>query len=159
MRIKSVLPVVVAVGGFIAIVVGIHQGLVHVAPGYEGTIMSGWDGKPNHEERLLAGVGAVGIAGAVATLRRKQFSLIPVAAGGVVLFYAVRAILQYVQKIPLYTETTMPGGDPVVFIFGAEPFLLIVGGLLLVGAGLLGWRHQTNPNTDSAPSVAPSSTV
>jgi len=158
MKTKSVLPAVVAVVGFIAILVGIHQGLVHVAPGYEGTITSGWDGSLNHEERLLAGIGAVGIAGAVAALRWKQFSLIPVAGGGVVLFYAVRAILQYVQRFPLYTETTMPGGDPVVFVFGAEPFLLIVGGLLLVGAGLLGWRQQTNPKTDPSPSVA-SSTV
>lgn len=158
MRTKSVLPVVVAVGGFAAIVVGIHQGLVHVAPGYEGTIVSGWGGGLNHEERLLAWIGAVGIGGTVATLRWKRFALVPIGTGGVVLFYALRAIAQYALEYPLYTETTTNSGDPVVFIFGAEPFLLILGGVLLVGAGLLGWRQQTNRNR-SAPSVASSSTV
>lgn len=159
MRTKAILPVVLAVGGFAAIVVGIQQGLVHVAPGYEGTIMSGWGGKLNHEERLLARVGAVGIGGTVGTFRWKRLAVVPIAAGGVVLFYALRAIIQKVQNVPLYTETATYGGDPVVFILGAEPFLLLAGGLLLIGAGLLGWRQQTNGTDGSAPSPASSSTA
>lgn len=159
MRPKEVLPAVVAVGGFAAIVVGIHQGLVHVAPGYEGTIMSGWGGKLNHEERLLASVGAVGIGGTVATLRWKRLFVVPIAAGGIVLFYALRAILQKIQNVTLYTETAMYDGDPVVFILGAEPFLLIAGGLLLVGAGLLGWRQQRSRTDDSESSSASSLTT
>lgn len=159
MRNSTVLPVVLAVAGFAAIVVGIHQGLVHVAPGYEGVIMSGWGGKLNHEERLLARIGAVGVGGTVAILRWKRLSIIPIAAGGVVLFYALRAILQWAQNVTLYTETATYGGDPVLFILGAEPFLLIAGGLLLIGAGLMGWRQQRNRNDRSAPSQASSSTA
>ena len=157
MRTKPVLPVVVAVAGLAGIVVGIYQGLVHVAPGYGGTISSGWGGTLNHEERLLASIAAVGIGGTVASLRWKRFCAVPVAAGGVVLFYALRAILQYVQTVPLYAETTTRSGEPVVFILGAEPFLLILGGVLLVGAGLLGWRQQTNRDDERTPSIASSS--
>ena len=159
MRKGIVLPVVLAVAGFATIVVGIHQGLVHVAPGYEGTIVSGWDGGLNHEERLLAGIGAVGIGGTVATLRWRRLTIVPITSGGVVLFYALRALIQKVQNVPLYVETTMHGGDPVVFILGAEPFLLITGGLLLVGAGMLGWRRHLSRNDGSAPSSAPSLTT
>lgn len=157
MRTKEVLPTVLAIGGFAAIVVGIHQGLVHVAPGYEGMIMSGWGGKLNHEERLLARVGAVGLGGTVAMLRWKRLSIMPIVAGGVVLFYSLRAVLQKVQSVTLYSETATYGGDPVVFILGAEPFLLIAGGVLLFGAGLMGWRQEKGRTDDSAPSSASSS--
>lgn len=144
------IPVILAVAGFAAIVIGIYQGLIHVAPGYEGTIMTGWGGDLNHEERLLAGVGAVGTGGTVALFRWKRLAIVPVATGGVVLFYALRAILQTVQNVRLYTETTMYEDAPVVFILGAEPFLLIAGGLLLVGAGGVGWRQQSKDGNQTS---------
>jgi hypothetical protein len=153
------LPVVLAVAGFAVVVAGISQGLIHVAPGYEGQIMSGWGGPLNHEEILLAQLGGIGIAGSVAARRWKRLSLIPVAMGGVVLFYAVRALGLTMLDTPLYTETTTTyGGEPIMFVLGAEPFLLIAGGSLLVGAGVLGWRaHADRENgmepTDPSPAV------
>ncbi|WP_248895362.1 hypothetical protein [Haloplanus halobius] len=69
MRTRRMVPVAAALAGLVAIVIGIHQGLVHVAPGSEGTIMTGWDGDLNHEERLLARLALVGVAGTVAALR------------------------------------------------------------------------------------------
>lgn len=152
---RQLLPVALAVAGFVAIVVGIYQGLIHVAPGYEGRIMSGWGGELNHEELLLARVGVVGIVGAVAALRWKRLSLVPVAMGGVVLFYALRALVLTVQDTRLYAETTTYGGDSVVFILGAEPFLLLAGGGLLVSAGVVGWRYTSrgNDETSSTPST------
>lgn len=153
---KRILPTVLAVAGFTVIVIGIYQGLLHVAPGYDGTIMTGWDGGLNHEERLLAGLGAVGIAGAVATIRWKQFSIVPGFMGGVVLFYAVRAIYLQVQDVPLYTETTLYSGETTVFVLGSEPFLLIAGGLLLIGAGTVGWIYHPECETASGDSVTSS---
>ena len=138
--------------------IGIHQGLVHVAPGYEGTIVTGWGGKLNHEEVLLARLGAIGVGGTVAALRWKRLAVVPVAIGGVVLFYALRAILQKVLNVPLYTETTTFGGDPVVFVLGAEPFLLTVGGVLLVGAGITGWRRPAGRDEDDEMSPSASTT-
>lgn len=144
MRNDRVLPLALAVAGFAAIVIGIHQGLVHVAPGNAGTtITTGWDGELNHEERLLAALGAVGIAGTAGSFRRKRLAVVPVVMGGVVLFYALRAVYHYVRTLPLYTDVQSYGGDRTMFVLGAEPFLLIGGGLLLVGAGIVGWRRET----------------
>jgi hypothetical protein len=155
---KGLFPVALAVAGFAAIAVGIHQGLVHVAPGYEGTITSGWGGDIGHEERLLAAVGAVGVGGAAVSRRWARLSVVPAAAGGVVLFYALRAVLGTALDVPLYAETTTYGGDPVAFVLGAEPFLLVAGGVLLVGAGVAGWRRRASRETDSEVSPTTSTT-
>lgn len=147
MKNDRLIPVVMAAAGFATIVVGIHQGLVHVAPGYEGTIMSGWDGELNHEELLLVQLGGVGIGGTVAALRWKRLASIPVVMGSIVLFYAFRAVLgQFRSSYPLYREYSLqpPGSQEytVMIILGAEPFILVVGGLLLMGAGIAGSKLE-----------------
>jgi hypothetical protein len=91
MRPKRAIPPVLALAGFVTIVVGVHQGLVHVAPGFEGTITTGWDGALSHEEVLLARLGLVGVVGAGAALRWRRLAVVPVATGAVVLFYALRS--------------------------------------------------------------------
>jgi hypothetical protein len=141
MRDSEHLGAMLAVAGALAVVVGIHQGLVHVAPGYEGTITSGWGGELNHEEVLLAGVSALGVAGSVAARRFWRLAAVPFAAGGVVLFYVLRVVYGwFTSSVPLYRETSLDaagfGGDTVMFVLGAEPFLLALGGLLLAGAGV-----------------------
>jgi len=138
---ERLVPVVIAIAGLAAIGIGVYQGLVHVAPGYEGTITSGWGGSPGHEEVLLVQLGAVGVGGVVAGLRWKRLSGLSSVVGSVVLFYAVRAVFGLVRSPrPLYEEFSVRGGgfegDTVMFVLGAEPFLLAAGGLLLVGAGL-----------------------
>lgn len=141
---RGISPVVLAIAGFAAIVIGMHQGVLHVAPGYQGTINAGGE-VPGLREWLLAGMGAVGIVGAAVSLRRKRLGVVPVAVGGVVLFEGVRTMVLAANglRYPLYTETTYPfSGEPIMFIFGAEPFLLIAGGGLLVVAGFVGLRGQ-----------------
>ncbi|MGM0591966.1 MAG: hypothetical protein ACQETI_10135 [Halobacteriota archaeon] len=140
-------PVMMAIAGCAAIVIGVHQGLVHVAPGYGGTITTGWDGDLNHEEVLLTQLGAIGVGGAVAALRWKRLASVPFVMGGVVLFYALRAVFNlFRSRTPLYREFSLhtPGseGGSVMFILGAEPFLLAVGGLLLMGAGIAGAKSR-----------------
>lgn len=134
-------PVAMAIAGFAAISIGVYQGLVHVAPGYEGTIVSGWGGSLNHEEVLLVQLGALGVGSVVAGLRWQRLSGLSVVVGSIVLFYAVRAVFNLFQSSrPLYREYTVQGagfgGDAVMFVLGAEPFLLTAGGLLLIGSGL-----------------------
>jgi len=133
--------VAVAIAGFAAIGIGVYQELVHVAPGYEGTIVSGWGGDLSHEEVLLVQLGALGVGGVVAGLRWRRLSALSVATGGVVLFYATRAVFRLFQSPkPLYREAPMQGGgfegESVMFVVGAEPFLLAVGALSLIVAGL-----------------------
>ena len=156
MSVRRLLPVGLAVVGVAAIVFGIFQGLVHVAPGYEGTITTGWGGELNHEERLFVQLGVVGIAGAVATLRWRRLAVVPAAMGAIVSFYAVRAVVHYVLDPGLYTEVSRYGGEPVVLVLGAEPFLLLLGGALLVAAGIVGWSaHATPPRDDAVSRTSP----
>jgi hypothetical protein len=140
MRPKRAVPTVLALAGFVTIVVGVHQELVHVASGYEGTITTGWDGALSHEEVLLARLGLVGVVGAGAATRWRRLVVLPVATGAVVLFYTGRAVLHYALEPGLYAPVTAFGGESVRFVLGAEPFLLVAGGLFLVGAGVVGWR-------------------
>jgi len=155
MRSRRLVPVALAVTGLAVVVIGIHQGLVHVAPGYEGTITTGWDGGLNHEERLLARLALLGVVGTAAAHRWRRLAVLPVATGGVVLFYVARAVLYAARDPGLYTVSTYRGG-PIRFVLGAEPFLLGAGGLLLVAAGVGGWRrHPDRRDDDSAATTAP----
>jgi hypothetical protein len=70
--------------------------------------------------------------------------------GSIVLFYAARAVFGLFQSPrPLYREFPVHAagfvGETVMFVLGAEPFLLAVGGLLLMGAGIGGMKSRT-PN-------------
>ncbi|MEF8856657.1 MAG: hypothetical protein V5A16_04480 [Haloplanus sp.] len=60
---RRLVPVALAFAGLVAVVIGVHQELVHVAPGFEGTITTGWGGDLTHEERLLARLALVGGVG------------------------------------------------------------------------------------------------
>lgn len=151
MRNSRALPIVIAAAGFGAVVVGIYQGLVHVAPGYEGTIVTGWGRGLNHEEYLLAQLSAVGVGGAVGSLRWRRLAAVPVAAGGVVSFYSLRAVLHYAFDPGLYTEVSRHGGGSVVLVLGAEPFLLVAGGVLLAVGGVMGWRARLTRSDDVSP--------
>jgi hypothetical protein len=154
-------PVAMAIAGLAAIGIGVYQGLVHVAPGYEGTIMSGWDGALSHEEVLLVQLGAFGVGSVVAGLRWKRLSILSIFVGSTVLFYAVRAVVDLFQSPrPLYGEVSVQGagfeGDTVMFVLGAEPFLLVTGGLLLVGAGLAPFTSRLFKQGDEETTPQPS---
>ncbi|WP_262176694.1 hypothetical protein [Haloarcula laminariae] len=149
---RSLLAVALASVGLGAIVAGSYQELLHVAPAYEGTIETGWGGPRNHQERLLTRVGVLGLLGAVVASRWRYAALASVATGAVVLFYPVRAVLRYALDPGLYTEVTTYSGDTVEYVLGAEPFLLAAGGLLLVAAGVIGWRTHA-AGTDAAAST------
>ncbi|KAB1192273.1 hypothetical protein GJR96_01975 [Haloferax sp. MBLA0076] len=153
---QRILAVAVAIVGFAAIVVGIHQELLHVAPGYTGTIETGWSGPLNHGENLLARLAGVGVVGTLATLRWKYAAVVPLGVGGVEIGYSLVAVFTYVQSPGLYTTVQTSGGT-TRFLLGAEPFLLVAGGLLLLVAGLVGWRtHGERAETHDSASRASS---
>ncbi|WP_277555031.1 hypothetical protein [Halobaculum limi] len=156
----SVGPILLSVVGLVAVIVGVQQGVLHVAPGYQGTINASEE-LFGRRKWLLTGAGAVGVVGAISSIRWKRLSVVPVAVGGIVfvegLWTAILAAtgLDY----PLFTETTYRrSGDPVMFILGAEPFLLVAGGVLLAGAGIAGRRVHRNRQDEeksSPPSTSP----
>nr|WP_233340497.1 hypothetical protein [Haloprofundus sp. MHR1] len=157
----GVSPIILSIAGFVTVVVGVHQGIFHVAPGYQGTINAGGEAL-NREEWLLVGVGAVGVVGAALSVRRKRLSVVPVVGGGIVLFEAFRTTIVAWSTLPypLFTETTYrSSGEPVMFILGAEPFMLIAGGVLLVGAGIAGIRGYTDRENGNEMSSPPSTSA
>lgn len=161
MEYQRFVPLAMAIAGFTAIGIGVYQGLVHVAPGYEGTIMSGWDGSLSHEEVLLVQLGALGVGSVVVGLRWKRLSSLSFVMGSIVLFYAVRAVFNLFQSSkPLYREFSMHGagfeGDTVMFVLGAEPFLLAAGGLLLIGAGLVPFTSRLYKRSGEGTTPRPS---
>lgn len=149
---QDLVAVGLALVGFCAIVVGIHQDLVQVAPGYPGLIETGWDGSLSHEERLLAQLAALGVGGTIATIRWRSAAVLPLAVGVVELFYSIRAVISYAREPGLYTEVTLYDGTVTRFVLGAEPSLLVLGGLLVLGAGIVGWRAHGNRSDASGPS-------
>ena len=151
-------PILLSLAGFVAVVVGVQQGVLHVAPGYGGTINASEE-VFGRRKWLLAGVGAVGVVGASLSSRRKRLSAVPIAVGGVVLLEAFRTTVLAATSLdyPLFTETAYRrSGEPVMFVLGAEPLLLAAGGVLLVGAGIVGLRAHGNRENDEEMSPSPS---
>ncbi len=153
---RALRPAGVAVAGTLAVVIGIHAELLHVRPTASGTIETGWGGSLNHEETLLAGLSLLGTVGALAASRWRRVALLPQAVGGVVLFYALRAVGIYLSDplLEVYTGLPVLDGTTGRVVFGAEPYLLILGGLLLIAGGVLGFHGrpgtgETRPQTPS----------
>jgi hypothetical protein len=148
---RALLPAGVAVAGTLAVVIGIHTDLLAMRPGVGGAIETGWGGRLNHEERLLAGLGLVGIVGAFVAVRWRRAALLTQAVGGVVLFYALRAVVGYAldPSLELYTGFPVADGTTGQVVFGAEPYLLVLGGLLLIVAGVLGFRGWPGAGSDT----------
>lgn len=157
MQEKNMALLALAIAGFAAIVVGVYQDFLQVAPGYQGTVGAGAEAL-NRKDWLLVGIGIVGIVGAAVSHLKKRLSFVPAAVGAIVLLETFRTSILVVDTFPypLYTETAYRlSGDPVMFIFGAKPFLLVIGGILLVGAGIVGLRgygDRKNGDEIAAPS-------
>lgn len=145
MNYRALLPAGVAAAGLAAVVVGIHTELLHFRPMYDSTIVTGWGRDLNHSERLLAQLGGLAVVGALASARWRRAAALPLAVGGIVLFYVGRAVAHYLTPT-LYTGLPVAGGQTGRHIFGAEPYLLTLGALLFVAAGVLGYR-QTGLST------------
>jgi hypothetical protein len=107
----TLLPAGIAIVGAFAVVIGIHTELLHMRPGFGRTIDTGWAGSPNHEEELLAGLSLLGIVGALAASRWRRAGLLSQVVGGVVLFYALRAVMQHVVDPGVGIYTGLPVFD------------------------------------------------
>ncbi|WP_247008476.1 hypothetical protein [Halorientalis litorea] len=151
MNYRALLPAGVAAAGLAAVVVGIHTELLHFRPMYDSTIVTGWGRDLNHEERLLARLSGLALVGALASARWRRAAVLPLAVGGIVLFYVGRAVSYYLTP-ELYTGLPVAGGTTGRRVFGAEPYLLALGALLFVGAAVLGYRQAglsaTGPDPD-----------
>lgn len=142
-----------ALAGFAAVALGVLQEGLHVAPGFEARIETGWGGPLNHEEILLRRIAAFGAAASLAAVRWRRIGAATAVSGIAVLYYPVRAIIEWNSELPLYTTGTTYDGRAIRFVLGAEPFLLLAGGALLVTAGVvsLGPRGIVYASPDAPP--------
>lgn len=142
---RTLLPAVLALAGTIAVVVGIHSQLLLFRPGVTGTIETGWGGSLNHQEILLARLSLLGAAGTVLAYRWRPVALLPVAVGSAVIFASLRAASHYLFR-PTADITFFLGIPPYVgvtdeIILGPQPYSLVLGGALLISAGILTWKN------------------
>ncbi|USZ69833.1 hypothetical protein NGM10_15620 (plasmid) [Halorussus salilacus] len=149
---RAFLPGGLAVAGALMVLIGIHQDLLLVRPAYEGAIETGWDGPISHEERLLAQASVLGLLGGIATVRWRFGAVLPLAVGGVVLSYSVRAVGHYARDPGLYTGVPFVGRATSRYVLGLEPYMLVGAGLLFVASGVVGIRSRTTPGNE--PTVA-----
>jgi len=132
----TLVPVALAVAGLVTILVGVHTDSLHVKPMYDYTVTTGWDGPLNYQEREMLELAAIGVLGTLAALRWRRVAYGAIAAGALVLVYPVRFLTRRIGSV---TEGMVVfGGETIELSYGAEPFLLLLGGTLLVLAGVAG---------------------
>jgi hypothetical protein len=138
-----------SIAALLAVAIGVHAELLHARPLYEFTIDTGWGIAPgherwlhslNHEERLLAQLTGLGVLGSIAATRWRRVAVIPGVMGVIVLFYPIRAVWHHATDTGIYTGIPFLGDPSSRVILGAEAYLLVVGGVLLVGSAVVGWR-------------------
>ncbi|WP_254822170.1 hypothetical protein [Haloglomus halophilum] len=136
--------------GLLAVVVGVYQDLLRIMPASAGSIETPWGRDPTQGEYLLLLWAGIGVVGAVAAIRWRLAAVAPAVMGSIVLLGTGNTVLRYEREIGLYTPVPTPGGDRAQHALGAEPFLLVAGALLLVGAGGVGWwAHAERPGSST----------
>jgi hypothetical protein len=142
MRRRDVLPVVLALAGLAAVVLAARTQLITVRPAYDGRLLSvtaGMGQLIGHEERLLIGVAGLGVVGALGAAVWHRVALLTQAAGGVVLVFVGRAVRFQLNSFDVYVGVPLFDGASGPVLFGPAAYLFVLGGLLFVGAGVVGY--------------------
>jgi len=134
----ALVPVALSVAALVTILVGVHTDSLHVEQMYDYTVTTGWDGALNYQEREMIELAAIGVLGTLGALRWRRVAAGAIVAGALVLVYPVRFFTRGSRSVT--GEMVVFGGETIELYYGAEPYLLVLGGLLLVLAGVVGLR-------------------
>ena len=146
---RTILPVGLAFVGLVTVLVGLHQDLLTVRAAYDGTVTTGWGRDLNHTERKLGLLATVALPVAAAAARYRYAGYLVQAAGAAVTWAALSASVHWLLDPVVYSGLPVAGGTSGAFVLGAEPYLLLVGGLLLVAAGVAGAHPSPYGVSDS----------
>jgi len=127
-----------SVVGLAAVLVGVHTESLHAAASSGYTVQTGWDGPLNYQELELIELAALGVLGALAAVRWQRAAYGTLLAGGLVLVYPLRFLADRFESVSQGLD--VGGGTTIDVSFGAEPYLLLFGGTVLVLAGVAGVR-------------------
>jgi hypothetical protein len=132
---RALLPTGLALAGLVVVLLGLHQELLTARAAGGPTVTTGWGRGLNHEERLLGALATAALPLAAAAARVRRIGYVVATAGGVVAGVALWAAGSWLAEP--WVSTGVPG-DAGTVVLGAEPSLLVLGGLVLVASGLVG---------------------
>jgi hypothetical protein len=137
MQRRALLSAALALAGAVVVLFGLHQELLATRAA-AGSVTTGWGGDLNHTERLLGAVALAALPMAVLSGYLRAAAYLVQLAGAAVAGYAVYAALHWLGQPGTSTGLPIAGGRTGDVVLAAEPYLLVVGGLLLVAAGVVG---------------------
>lgn len=153
LRGRHALAVLLALVATAAILLGARSELVTLRPTYDGSlraVQAGAGVRVGHGERFLAQLGGLGTVGALLSARWRRAGLVTQLCGGAVLLFAGLAVLHQYRAFDLYTGIRFLGGSSGAVVLGATPYLFALGGVLLVTAGVAGYRSSGGSVTTPA---------
>ena len=154
MRRRDLLPALLALAGLLAVVLATRTQLITLRPAYDGPLVSvtaGMGRLVGHEERLLLVFAGLGVVGALAATAWHHAALLTQAAGGVVLAFVGRAVRFQLHSFDLYVGVPLFDGAAGPVVLGPAAYLFVLGGLLFVAAGVVGYDTPNAPVSRAAP--------
>jgi hypothetical protein len=140
MRRSSLIPIVLAVVGLTAVVVGARLEIVTLRPAYEGPIRSvgaGAGTQVGHQERSLLTLTGVGVLCSLVAARWRAAAYLTQVIGAVVLAFALTVLVDQVTGFDLYSGVPVFDGASGHVLLGGAVGAFLVGGLALVSAGVV----------------------
>ena len=139
---RNVLAALLALAGLTAVVLAARTQLITLRPAYDGPLLSvtaGMGRLVGHEERLLVGVAGIGVSAALAATVWHHAALLTQGVGGVVLVFVGRAVRFQLDSFDIYTGVPLFDGASGPVVFGPAAPLFVLGGLLFVVSGVVGY--------------------
>jgi hypothetical protein len=140
MRRTSLVPVVLAVIGLSAVLVGARLEIVTLRPVYEGPIRSvgaGVGAKVGHQEQSLIALTGVGVLCALVGAWWRAAAYLTQVVGAVVLAFAFTVLVDQVTRFDLYSGVPLFDGASGHVLLGGAVGAFLIGGLALVSAGVV----------------------
>jgi hypothetical protein len=154
---RRLVPTLLALAGLAAVLLAARTEVVALRPAYDGPIhavQAGMGPRVGHEERLFAGITGLGTVGALLSAKDHRVALLAQAAGGIVLVFAANVVRFQLVGFDLYVGLPLLDGASGPVLLGPAAYLFVLGGVLLVAAGVAGYARDDATTDRTAPTNA-----